>query len=115
MNVFTYAIQCEQQFENFLNSTGKQRKTTLFADLSIAECYGAPAVKETYNRVMEDWGDNLEFMCEWAVALNQKIWQHYDNNQTLARVYDELWRKADEYCCKHFKDDELSAYYSYID
>ena len=73
------------------------------------------ALKETYDRVMEDWGDNLEFMCEWVVALNQKIWQHYDDNQTLARVYDELWRKADEYCCKHFKDDELSAYYSYID
>lgn len=114
MTVFKYAIDCEQQFEKFLNSTGKERKTTFFVDLSIAECYGAPAVKETYNRVMKEWGDNLEFMCEWVVALNRKIWQHYDDNPKLESVYDDLWRQADYYCCNHFKDDELSEYYRYI-
>jgi hypothetical protein len=116
MNVFQYASRCEQMFEMFLNDVGKERKTTFYADLSIAEVYGAKSVKDTYRQVMRSWGNNLEFMCEWVVALNQKIWQHYDTqDETLARVYDELWRKADDYCRKHFKGEELSEYYAYID
>lgn len=116
MNVFQYASRCEQMFEMFLNDVGKERKTTFYADLSIAECYGVYGVKDTYRRVMRSWGNNLEYMCEWVIALNQKIWQHYDTqNESLAQVYDELWRKADNYCREHFKGDDLSRYFAYID
>ncbi len=115
MNVFEYSARCERMFENFLNDVGKERKTTFFADLSIAECYGVSGVKDTYRRVMRSWGNNLEFMCEWVISLNQKIWQHYNNNRELAKVYDELWRKADEWCINNFKGEDLQRYYEYID
>ena len=58
MNVFQYASRCEQMFEMFLNDVGKERKTTFFSDLSIAECYGVKGVKDTYRQVMRsncDW------------------------------------------------------------
>ena len=115
MTIIQYAMNCEAMFENTLRECGKERKTTFFSDLSIAECYGFDAVKETYRDVMASWGDNLDFMCEWVVALNHKIWQHYEENKELARVYDDLWRKADDYCRNHFKGEELYEYYSYID
>ena len=115
MTIFQYASACERAFENFLQSVGKERKTTFFSDLSIAECYGINAVKETYRDVMNSWGDDLEFMCEWVISLNQKIWQHYNENRELAKVYDDLWRKADNYCREHFKGEELEKYYDYID
>ena len=116
MNVFVYASRCEQMFEMFLNEVGKERKTTFFSDLSIAEVYDVKSIKDTYKQVMRSWGNNLEYMCEWVIALNQKIWQHHDtNNDNLAKVYDELWRKADDYCQNHFKGEELSEYYAYID
>lgn len=99
MNVFEYSARCERMFESFLNDVGKERKTTFFAD----------------RRVMRSWGNNLEFMCEWVIALNQKIWQHYNNNRELARVYNELWHKADEWCINHFKGEDLQKYYEYID
>jgi hypothetical protein len=115
MNVFRYASACELMFESFLNEVGKERKTTFFADLSIAEYYGVTAVADTYRRVMRSWGNDLEYMCEWVICLNQKIWQHYNSNQSIANVYDELWRRADDHCRKHFKGEELSKYYAYID
>lgn len=116
MNVFQYASRCEQMFEMFLNEVGKERKTTFFSDLSIAECYGVRAVADTYRRVMRSWGNNLEYMCEWVICLNQKIWQHHDtNNDNIAKVYDELWRRADAHCRNYFKGEELSKYYAYID
>lgn len=115
MNIFEYASKCEANFESFLNSVGKERKTTFYADLSIAEWCGVEGVCDTYKRVMDSWGDDLEFMCEWVIALNQKIWQHYESNQAIGKVYDMLWRSADEYCMNHFKGDDLTAYLKYVD
>lgn len=115
LNVFQYAANCEAVFEQFLLSVGKERKTTFFSDLSIAECYGAPAVMDTYRNVMKSWKDDINYMCEWVISLNQKIWQHYGSNQELAELYDSLWRKADNFCCKHFEGEELDTYYNYTD
>ena len=115
MNIFEYAAAMEIRFEQFLESVGKTRKTTFFSDLSIADCYGIDAVEDTYSRVMEAWGESLDFMCEWVIALNQKIWQHYKTNPALAEVYDTLWRKADEYCMETFKGKDLTAYLNYVD
>jgi hypothetical protein len=115
MNVFEYASKCEFCFEQFLLSVGKERKTTFYSDLSIAEWYGSNGIKDTYNIVMESWGEDLEFMCEWVIALNQKIWQLYKTNPELAKTYDELWRKADEYCMGKFKGDDLIKYLNYVD
>ena len=55
MNVFEYSARCERMFENFLNDVGKERKTTFFADLSIAECYGVKSVIDTYKNVMRSY------------------------------------------------------------
>ena len=115
MDIFEYASKCEANFECFLNSAGKERKTTFYSVLSLAEWCGSEAVVDTYNRVMKEWGDNLEYMCEWVIALNQKIWQQYENNPELGKLYDSLLRKADEYCCEHFKGEELRQYYEYTD
>ena len=71
MNIFEYAAANEICFEQFLESVGKTRKTTFFSDLSIAECYGLSGVTDTYNNVMKYWGESLDFMCEWVIALNQ--------------------------------------------
>ena len=116
MQVFNYSARCEAMFEGFLNDVGKERKTTFYSDLSIAEYVdGANGVKDTYKRVVSHWKDDVEYMSEFVIALNQKIWQHYNKNYTLAKVYDELWRKCDDFCREHFKGEELSYYYSYID
>ena len=64
MTIFDYAAINEFSFEQFLESVGKTRKTTFFSDISIAECFGVSEVTDTYNRVIDEWGNNLEFMCE---------------------------------------------------
>ena len=115
-NVFQYAANCEAMFESFLNAVGKERKTTFFSDLSIAEYYGEAAVIDTYNNVMREWKDDITYMCEWVISLNQKIWQHYGNkNEKLTELYYGLWKRADNYCCKHFEGEELNTYYDYTD
>lgn len=115
MNIFEYAAANEMAFEQFLESVGKTRKTTFFSDLTIAECFGVNEVTDTYENVMNEWGKNLDFMCEWVIALNQKIWQHHEGKPVLAQKYDELWRKADDHCRKVFRGKDLTAYLNYVD
>ena len=110
-----FGAKNEIYFEQFLLSVGKERKTTFYADLSIAEWYGIVSVKDTYKNVMKSWGNDLEFMCEWVIALNQKFRQWYKFNEYRAKVYYELWQKADNHCRKHFKGKDLIQYYNYID
>ena len=49
------------------------------------------------------------------MVLNHKIWQHYQKNETLAALYDTLWREADEWACDNLKGDELSYFYQTTD
>lgn len=102
-------------FEQTLKEWGKESKTTFMLDFSIADAFGIKAVYNTYNRAFAEWKTNVTYMAEFVVVLNHKIWEHYQTNPALGKVYDDLWRKADNYCREHFKGEELSYYYNFID
>ena len=43
-------------------------------------------------------------------VLNWKIGEHYSGNYRLAEMYDELWRKADQWVFDHFDGDDLQYF-----
>ena len=94
---------------------GYETFTTFFADLTIAESFGESAVIDTFERVLRDWGKNYKYFTEFVLCLNHKIWQHYQKNEALGRLYDTLWRKADDYCLDTFKGEELEYYLQVTD
>lgn len=114
-NVFAYAAANEQMFEDNYNDMGHKRLTTFFSDLSIAEWYGIPSVKDTFNNVMKHWSKDTKYFTEFVICLNHKIWQHYEDDEPLARVYNELWEKASAYVEANWKGDDLSYYYQMTD
>jgi hypothetical protein len=117
MDVLNYANGADVWFKNAMRENGKESKTTFYLDFTIADCCGGvKAIKDTYKRAMASWKNDVEYMAEFVVALNWKIWQHYNNGKhDIAKVYDELWRKAHNYCVTHFKDEDLSYYYDFVD
>ena len=89
---------------------------TFFMDFSIADVFGANAVKDTFNRAFKEWKDNYKMLTALVITLNHKIWQHYEaENNELALVYDELWKKADQYAFDTLKDDELEYFLEVTD
>ena len=84
--------------------------TTFWQDFSIADHFGIPAVKDTFRRAFSEWKKDYRYLTDLVIVLNHKIWQHYEKNEPLARVYDELWRKASDYAVKNLKGEELSYY-----
>lgn len=94
---------------------GYEEKTTFWSDFSIADHFGTSAITDTYNRAFKEWKDNVVYLTELVMVLNHKIWQHHETNMTYAKLYDVLWRTADEYAMENLKGDDLQYFLSTTD
>ena len=96
--------------------TGYHPKTTFYEDFSIADHFGIPAVKDTYKRGLETAkAMGYEYLTEFVMVLNWKIWEHHEHNDDLAKVYNDLWIDADIIAQETLKGEELSYYYETTD
>ena len=85
-------------------------------DFRVADMFGIEAIKDTFNRCHSDWKDNAEYYGSFVMTLNHLLWYHYENgNMELAEVYEELWKKADEFIFEHFKGEELQKILAFLD
>lgn len=100
---------------NIEEMTGYKPITTFYEDFSIADNFGLSAIKDTYKRAMEAWKSDYKYLTELVMALNWKIWEHYEQNDAYAKLYDKLYREADEYACNNLKGEELSYFYQTTD
>ena len=93
-------------------------ENTFAMDFSIADVFGAHAVKDTYNRAFKEWKSDYKMLTALVVALNHKIWEHYEatpRRQDLVELYDSLWRQAEDYALTNLKGEELNYYYAITD
>ena len=95
--------------------TGYKPITTFYEDFSIADWFGVDAIRDTYKNAFENWKGDYKYLTELVMALNWKIWEHYETNEKYAKVYNELWGKADLYATSHLKGEELSYFYRTTD
>lgn len=101
---------------NITAFNGYVPKTTFWNDFEIAEAFGPYAVKETYDSAMHDWASDYEYLTELVLVLNHRLWMHYDRgNESLARLYDTLWRSASQYAVENLKGDDLRYYLEVTD
>ena len=99
-----------------MNINGYETMTTFWDDFTIADAFGASAIKDTFNRAFEEWKSNYKYLTELVMVLNWKLWQHYEqNDMALAELYDELWQQADVYACENLKGEELKYFYEVTD
>ena len=89
--------------------------STFPMDFTIADKFGMDAIKDTYNRAFAEWKDNYIYLTELVITLNYKIWEWYEKDETIARVYNDIWEQADTYACDNLKGEELSFFYSITD
>ena len=107
--MFNYTNPFAEQF-------GYDEQTTFWSDFSIAEDFGGEtAIKDTFKRAFDEWKSEVVYVTELCMVLNWKIWQHYETNEKLARLYNELWEKVDEWCCENLKGEDLSYFYRTTD
>lgn len=91
-------------------------ENTFWDDFTIADHFGLDAVQDTFNRAFEEWKVDYKMLTELVIVLNHKLWQHYENkNEPFAKLYNDLWDKANNYARDNLKDEELSYFYKVTD
>lgn len=119
-DVLDFSASEEANFERMVSENGYERKTTFYLDFAIADyfLYCEPnAVIETYNRSIESWKNDIEYMTELALVLNYRCWRWHNIDNELSEVYSKLYYEVDDFIYKHFADDKeaLSYYYRVTD
>lgn len=94
---------------------GYKQISTFWQDFSIADAFGVDAIRDTYKRAFKSWKKDYKMLTELVLVMNWKIWQYYEKNETLAEVYNELWKDASAYAVSNLKGDELSYYFRTTD
>lgn len=103
---------------------GYEMTTTFWEDFTIADAFGISAIEDTYKRAFDSWKDDYVYLTELVIVLNWKMWQWYEKveshpydayNEVVARVYNDLWKKADAYACENLKGEEASFFYRITD
>ena len=95
---------------NIEELTGYKPFTTFYEDFSIADMFGAAAIKDTYDRAFKEWKSDYEYLTELIMVLNWKIFEHYERNDRYAELYNALWGMTDEWAMENLKGEELSYY-----
>lgn len=90
--------------------------TTFWQDFTIADAFGASAIKDTFKRAFEEWKSDYRYLTDLVMVVNHKCWQHYDKgNNELSQLYSDLYYKAHAYACENLKGEELSYYFRVTD
>ena len=96
---------------NIEKNFGYKPITTFWEDFSIAEKFGIDAIKNTYNKVFNEFKDNYKYLTELCMVLNRKLWSYYETNQIYGNIYYDLYEKTNSYALDNLKDEEFSYYY----
>ena len=135
MNIFQYAALAEANWKaNLSDMNPYTPKYTFYHDFAIAEFCEVymkekNAIRKTYNEVINAWGKNIKALTEIIMVLNHKLWAFYQKVDShylgvddakameFSRLYDTLWKEAQEVLYKNFEgnDEAMSYYYDITD
>ncbi len=88
-----------------------ETQTTFWTDFTIADQFGADAIRDTFNRAFEEWKTHTAYLTELVMVLNWKMWEHYEKkHEALSRLYQSLWEKADAWAWDNLKGNDLNYY-----
>lgn len=117
--MYSFMEDVEPGFADFMempSMADDDFSTTFYEDFTIADHFGTAAVRDTFDRAFEAWKRDYRYLTDLVIKLNWKIWEHYDaNHMELAKLYDELWSKADAYACDNLQGKDLEYFYNMTD
>lgn len=95
------------QFYLSLKQPPVECEYTWYQDFQIADRIGGKkGVKETYDKAKKYWLDNPAGWGEVVCALNWRLWDLYETQPEIAKLYETLWQEATDLGWKTYKGDK---------
>ena len=98
-----------------LKLPGEEIETTFWNDFSIADKFGAEAIRDTFNRAFESWKRDYRYLTNLVVTLNTKSWDYSETNEEYCELYAELYEKANGYALDNLKGKEIDYFFRITD
>ena len=90
-------------------------QTTFWQAFTIADKFELEAVQDTYYRARAEWGNDRIYGTELSMVLNRKCWYYYERNNTLSKLYADLWAEYHDYVLDNWKGEDLQYYLQVAD
>ena len=90
-------------------------ETTFWDDFTIADAFGLNAIQDTFDRAFNEWKSDYKYLTDLVMVLNHKIWFWYKKDDSIAKMYNKLWMKADGYAVNNLTGDELNYFLEVTD
>lgn len=104
---------------------GGEACSTCWQDFCIANRFGIEAVKDTYNRIFNDFKHDIKVLVELALSTNNMSWRFHSayekSHKTLdgqmRDLYISLYEKVNDYVYDsgEVSDEEIGYYFSVTD
>lgn len=106
----------KELFPSFYPEADENRvSSTFWDDFTIADAFGADAIKDTFNRAFGGWKSDYRYVTELAVVMNKKCWSWYRKNDVYGLLYHDLYYKVRDYAYSKFKGPEIEHYFKVTD
>ena len=89
---------------------GYETCTTFWEDFTIADAFGIPAIKDTFNRAFSGWKHNYEYVTELSMIMSIKSCTWYGKDNQKSELYANYYHEVDNWCLDNLKGDELTYY-----
>lgn len=101
-NIFSYAYSAEAWVKNYFKNVGFECGHTFVSDLCIADWFGdKEKVVETYNKLINEWGDDYKTFTEIVMCVNLLSWfndelinENIDNREAWVEFYGDLYYES---------------------
>ena len=93
-------------------------KTDMWHKFTVAELKGSKGVEEYFKKVFTELKEkkDVENLTELVLVTNWKCWDHYNMfHQKMSQVYEKLYYRAHNWCCSHFKGQDMDYYFNMVD
>ena len=97
---------------------GMTYETTFHMDFDIAEHFGMKGVIDTFKRAFKEWKNDIEYVTELGIVMNERCWFWYHHGQEeLSKYYAERWCEIKDYIykAKCFKEEDRNYFFKMTD
>lgn len=79
-------------------------------DFTQAEAFGTTSIRTRFGLAFDKYKDNPEVMADLVSTAKVKASMQKVSNHAFSELYDELWKKAEDYATMNYDSKELNEF-----
>ena len=79
-------------------------------DFTQAEAFGTTSIRTRFNLAFDKYKDNPEVMADLVSTAKVKASMQKVSNHAFSELYDELWKKAENYATMNYDSKDLNEF-----